>query len=60
MKQYKVFFTYRMKKETREAVILVECPTEAEAAMAAAFYCRMVYHRKAHIKEIKEYANINK
>ena len=60
MNKYEVFFTYRMKKETREAAILVECPTEAEAAMAASFYCRMVYDRKAHIKEIKEFANINK
>lgn len=60
MNKYEVFFTYRMKKETREAAILVECQTEAEAAMAAAFYCRMVFDRKARIKEIKERININK
>lgn len=60
MKKYKVFFTYRMEKKDRCAAILVECPTEAEAAEAAAFYCRMVFHRKARIKEIKERININK
>ena len=60
MKTFEVFFTYRMHKKENEAAILVECPTEAEAAMAASFYCRMVYDRNAHVKEIKERININK